>query len=460
MNFFSKARAGFILLSGLAVCLTAGYGRNAPASAEDIAPAPGIEAPPPSPPQTDSQPDWRSVLSGKQPISVGLMVGAVEITAACRGPFQIQSEGGGSREGQPGETLTFSDNIKYPVNLIAGDGGVWQIAINGKPLAGDYPATLKIFPSGKAAKSGLTLVNILPLDDYVAGVTAKEMPASFSLEALRAQAIAVRSYSLYYLGLKHIAEGFDLCSGSDCQMYSGLPDPLSRAAYAAASTKGQVLLYHDQPIRAQYFSTCGGETAMASFLKADANGSPPYLAGASDCDPSHPLLADEKQARDFLGPNSEGYCVISPHYRWTQTFRADEVNAFAVQNLARLTHIPDLKPGKVKSLQVIRRLGGRAQALQVDTESGSYTLAGDDIRWFFGKQGLKSTFFVLDIKKDSRDRPKQYIFTGAGWGHGVGMCQYGADGRARAGQSAAEILEAYYPGAQLWISDTTSESEK
>jgi len=452
MTFSSKALTGLIIGLGL-ICLGVGYGQTTPDTSENTRPAPGIETAPlplsaPIAPLTN----WREVLSGKQPIRIRLAVNAKTVSLTCREPFQIVSQNGNNRKGQPGETVTFSGMMKYPVNLTAENGGSWQITVDDKSLPGNYPAALRVFSNGTGDKARLTLINILPLEAYVSGVAEKEMGSGFSLEALRAQAIAVRSYTLYYLG-RHGAEAADLCAGYHCQVFQGVPDPLSRTAYATYSTKGQVLLYKDQPIRANYFSTCGGETAAAPFLSANPADFP-YLIGSSDSNPARPLPADEKQITDFLKQKPDAFCAISPRYRWSVTYGSDEINTFIAQNLGKLICQPNLKPGKVKSLQVSRRSGGRAQTLQVETESGTYTVEGDAIRWLFNHKPLQSTFFIIETEKNRKGRINKYTFIGGGWGHGVGMCQFGAEGRARAGQSAAEILQAYYPGTELWTGET------
>jgi stage II sporulation protein D len=451
MIFPSRKWAGLLMGLGL-IFLGAGSNQLRAETEKNVCPAPGIEtAPLPLSMPLAPLGNWREVLSGKRPIRIRLATDVKTVSLICREPFQIVSQNGDNREGQPGETMSFSGTMKYPVVLRAENGGSWQITIDDKPLPGNYPATLRVFSTGTGSSARLTLVNILPLEAYVAGVTEKEMGSGFGLEALRAQAIAIRSYTLYYLG-RHGAEAADLCAGYHCQVYHGIPDPLSRTAYAAYSTKGQILLYKEQPIRANYFSTCGGETAAATFL----NTAPidfPYLTSISDRASDPPSLTDEKQISDFLHQKPDSFCAISPRYRWSATYTADELNALVSQNLDERICRPGLKPGKVKSLQVIRRSGGRAQVLQIDTESGTYTVEGDNIRWLFNPKPLQSAFFVLDLEKNRHGKIKKYTFIGGGWGHGVGMCQFGAEGRARAGQSAAEILQAYYPGTELWTTE-------
>jgi len=450
MTFSSKALTGTII--GLALLfLGTGYNQAFPDTEENTGPAPGVDTSSSIPPPAAPVSDWREVLSGRQPIRIGLITGAKTIALTCDSPFQITSKDGSRQEGQPGQTVTFSGIMKYPIDLAAEAPGLWQIVIDDKPLADNYENTLRVFSSGSGNNARLTLVNLLPLEDYVAGVTAKEMGSGFSLEALRAQAIAIRSYALYYLG-RHAAQGFDLCAATHCQVYKGDSDPLGRAAYAAYSTEGEVLLFQGRPIRAHYHSTSGGETASAEFLKINPADFP-YLTAISDCNPARPILADEKQISDFLHQKPDSFGAISPRYRWSVTYSPDEVNDFVAQNLGKLIGQPNLKPRKVKSLQVSRRSGGRAQTLQIDTDSGTYAVEGDAIRWLFGRKPLQSTFFVIEPEQDHKGRIKKYTFIGAGWGHGVGMCQWGAEGRARAGQSATEILQAYYPGTEVWTTD-------
>lgn len=415
---------------------------------------------------TDTQDSatWKDYLAGKRRLRIGLVMGANEVQLACDGPFRV-TQNGTIRDCQPTDVFTASDVTRQPVRLApTSPSAVWSIHINGKTLPGCYTGPMEVFtaPSAPDTKSRLTLVNEPPLEHYIEGVVAKEVGASFSMEALRAQAIAARSYTLRYIG-RHKADGFDLCASTDCQVFEGDASRFSRIHTAVFSTRGQVLVYNDQPIKALYCSTCGGETAVGEMVSLNVNECP-YLSGCSDEPTPRPRLSSEDKIAAALAEHSTSYCKIAPArvYRWKETFTATQIDTFIGMNLGKLIGQPQLKPGKVKSMRVSSRSGSRASTLEVACESGIYEVKGNDIRWLFGKgkpNGLRSTFFVLSTTGDPQGNPLSYTFTGGGWGHGVGMCQWGAQGRARAGQTAQEILRAYYPGTRLWTAELTTGSE-
>jgi SpoIID/LytB domain protein len=406
--------------------------------------------------QLEILPLWREILSGKRPMRIGLARSAEKITLSCEGPFKVFVDGVFFRDAAEGESITFSGEMKEWVALVPEGNEAWSIRLDGRPFSGRYPGKMEIYSAGSGEAARLTLVNEVPLPEYVAGVIEKEMPASFCLEALRAQAIAARSYALSYLG-RHAEEGFDLCAETHCQVYRGLPDPFAPAVSAAFSTRGQIITFQGQPVRTFYHSTCGGETADGLFLSENSTGLP-YLAGAPDAQSRQPLSGEEAISR-FLSENSSGYCSISPKYRWRVSFTAEEMNALIQANLGGAIGIPGLNAGKVKSLRIASRRGARVKTLEVECESGTYSVQGNSIRWLFcGDSGtsssrLLSTLFTLSMEKDGAGSPKRYNFTGGGWGHGVGMCQWGAEGRARVGASASDILSAYFPGTELWTEE-------
>jgi len=404
----------------------------------------------------ESAGDWRECLAGRRLLRIGLKMGASQIDLVCDGAFKIVKNDRPWRDGEAGEKLGFSGNMTDRIALVPTERGIWKVKINGQSLPSQYAGAMEIFSSyGKSAngavKSGLTLVNTLPLEEYIAGVVPREMPTTFGIEALKAQAIAARSYTLYYLG-RHQAEGFDLCAGTHCQIYSGRPDALSRACTAVYNTRGQIMIYQDQPVKALYHSTCGGETADGIYLDRNSDDLP-YLRGVTDIPDADSRLNGEAAVSKFIANFPRAYCDISKRYRWEAIYTAAAVNALIAENLAKLVGQSSLKPGKVKDLRIAERDAGRVKALEVQCEAGDFLVKEDAIRWLFGRgngRGLQSTFFTLKVERDKAGNPTKYIFSGAGWGHGVGMCQYGAEGRARAGQSAAEILRTYYPGTELW----------
>ncbi len=396
--------------------------------------------------------DWRDLLAGRRPLRVGLVMCASTLQLVPDGAFRMESEDGISRAGEAGETVSFSGRMKDKVALVPEEGKGWAVKINSGPAV-HYRGKMEVFAS--LAGAGITLVNVLSLEDYIAGVVAKEMGPNFCLEAQRAQAIAARTYALHYLS-RHQADGFDICGGVHCQAFTGDADDYGRAKAAAFSTRGQILLYKGKPARTLYHSTCGGETASGQDFDPDPENSP-YLGKV--CDGARSEDGDEQ----YLSSQPDSFCRISPRYRWEINFSAAQVDALMAKNLGSVLKQPGLQPGEVKSLRVAEKSGRRAKGLEVKCEAGTFLVEGNAIRWLFrgeplkarygestfSTSGLPSTLFTLSVKKDAAGNPAKYTFTGGGWGHGTGMCQYGAEGRARKGQRAAEILAAYYPGTEL-----------
>jgi stage II sporulation protein D len=249
-------------------------------------------------------------------------------------------------------------------------------------------------------------VHALPLEDYVAAVTGSEMPATFPPEALRAQAVAARTFAVFKK-LDALAEGRPWHLGATVlhQVYRGSRvDP--RARRAADLTTGEVLVHDHVPIEAYFHSTCGGRTERGG----DALGRDlPYLPSV-EC----------------------GRCQDSPRRSWTVRVPADE--------LGRLAGLG----GPAGSVQVASRTAsGRAERVELAGAGRRVTLTAVDLRQRIGFDRLPSLRFEATMRHGTA------VFTGSGAGHGAGMCQWGAAGAARRGETYRAILARYYPGAEL-----------
>jgi stage II sporulation protein D len=197
---------------------------------------------------------------------------------------------------------------------------------------------------------------------------------------------------------------------------------------ALLATRGQVLTYGGQVVRAPYHSTCGGSTAAPAEV----------WQGAGD-----PWL---RPVSDRVASGERAWCDISPRFAWERTFdeRAllDAIARHTGRRAARLrtVRVSGLTPS------------GRVEALLLDTEAGTVTMRGNEMRFALrglGGEILNSTYFSLEPGASREGRLTQLTIRGRGNGHGVGMCQWGAIGRARSGASARAILDAYYPGTRL-----------
>jgi stage II sporulation protein D len=297
---------------------------------------------------------------------------------------------------------------------------------NGKRYRGELVIT--------ATDSGRLVVNRLSMDDYLRGVVGPEIGNRTVAEfaAIQAQAVAARTYA--YKRLTD-APSFDLYATVQDQVYGGVDAENRLADSAIITTADIVVTYQGQPIRTPYSSTCGGSTAAVSevwYKEPDE----PYLRPVSDRIPG----------------SDRFYCDPSPRFSWTQSFDATGLRAVMEKYLAAYTNAPKAGVGRITD---IRELGktpsGRVAALEVRTDSGSYTLRANDIRFVLrDPKGaiLNSTNFNF-TKEHSGGEVSRLSVSGRGYGHGIGMCQWGAIGRARAGQDYRTILETYYRGTTV-----------
>lgn len=283
-----------------------------------------------------------------------------------------------------------------------------------------------------AAGTGVTVVNELPLERYLTGVVAREMGGGGGEAALRAQAVAARTYALKRLGSR--AElGFDLFADVQDQAYAGEGGRTASADAAVRSTRGFALLAGPSLIDAYYHSTCGGATAAVE--EAFPRPAVPYLVSVSDAD------------------GDGGYhCDGSKYFRWHVAFEAGALERLLERNLSRFLPVPVEGTGSLVDLSVVESSPeGRVLALRFETTTGRFQVARNDVRWVFADDtspGLRSTLFLLR-KERSRGRLTRVELTGGGWGHGVGMCQIGAIHRAAGGAEHGAILERYYPGTRM-----------
>lgn len=312
-------------------------------------------------------------------------------------------------------------------------GSVFVHPLDGSILIWDgkrYRGDIVISPTD----SGLLVVNRLSMDSYLRGVVPLEIGNRTSAEvaAVQAQAVAARTYAY-----KHLtpARAFDMYATVQDQVYGGVDAEKPQSDTAIMSTADVVVLYNGQPITTPYHSTCGGSTAGVSEVWYDQPDQP-YLRPVSDKIP---------------GTNNY-YCDPSPRFSWTQSYDAAGLRSVMEKYLATYTRAPKNGVGRITDIREQGRTpSGRVAALAIQTESGTYTLRGNDIRFVLrDPKGaiLNSTSFTF-TKETSGGEVSSFNVNGRGYGHGIGMCQWGAIGRARAGQNYRTILETYYPGTTI-----------
>ena len=259
-----------------------------------------------------------------------------------------------------------------------------------------------------ADASAFHIVEYVPLETYLYGVLPYEMSYTWPAEALKAQAVAARTFTLKSMqttGKRY----FDLYSDVRSQMYKGTGKIYPSVKTAVDKTRGEVLAYDGQLFYTYYHGNCGGATDSVTSWNPGAKAIKP-LSGAK-C----------------------GYDKHAKNYSWQQTVSRAKAESYAASL--------GLK-GKLKSIKVARKTGtGRATNITVRTQKGSKTVACGNFRMAFGLKSCKITKLSL--------RKKDVLFKGRGSGHGVGMCQDGANGMAKTGKSYKQILKKYYPGAKL-----------
>jgi len=277
-----------------------------------------------------------------------------------------------------------------------------------------------------SADTGVTIINRLDTEDYLKGVVPHEIGKlnAEGFEALKAQAVAARTYAYVHLGSRK-SQGFDVYADTRDQVYNGRNDEDSLVNEAILATSNVVIKYNGNLIEAYYHSTCGGKTESPEVWEKESK---PYLAAVSD------------------STESSVFCELSKYKRWEEKFSKTElVNLF--QKNATNAKADKIFPfSKVEQILITEKFpSGRVKRLVVFTDKGSFEVFGDKARWLFQRAGKILPSSLLSISQNGND----YIISGSGFGHGIGMCQFGVIARARAGQKFDDILKAYYTGVSV-----------
>jgi stage II sporulation protein D len=308
----------------------------------------------------------------------------------------------------------FENNTLGPVSTS------WRI----EPMSGEflllndrrYRGAMQVIVSPETGLTApaLTASNILDLENYIRGVVAREIGfvRAENYEAIKAQAVAARTYAVRNQGRRR-ALGFDLFATSQDQVYGGADAETLITDSAVAGTRGRILAFQNEVIDAFYHSTCGGKTAGIFDVW---QGAQPYLCGVDDA----------------LGDTFA--CAGSRYFRWTESYTGE--------TLARLA-----APGSTITIEILEKdWSGRNRRVRISRADSDQVVSGNAIRQAIRRPDgspLRSTRF------DVHSETGALRLEGRGWGHGVGMCQTGAIGRARAGQACDAILLHYYPGTAI-----------
>jgi len=278
------------------------------------------------------------------------------------------------------------------------------ISVNNRSYRGD----ISIY---KDASGKLLVVNTLDLESYLKGVLYHEISHKWPIDAIKAQAVAARTYALYQKEVMR-SKDYDVAADTSSQVYGGYSSEKRKTNRAVNFTSGEVLTYKGKLFPAYFHATCGGTTEDASELwKIDML----PLKGGRLC----------------------SFCSASPHYYWKSEL---DLKTIAKKLEGRFQP----KDG-LNNISVIERTGtGRVRTLGLKYESGKSTIiSAKDFRALLGSDSIRSTNFSMVIEGD------HVIFSGKGWGHGVGLCQWGAYGMSNKGYNYKQILDLYYPGTEI-----------
>jgi stage II sporulation protein D len=370
------------------------------------------------------------LVTGAASVAIGAASG-LRVSGADGAPLGSLSPGAATRAvAVPGSVALRPDD---GIGAVSGDqltllpsDTADYVRVNGRPYRGEILLLRD--------RTGVTVVNRVPVEAYLDGVVSSEMgrrePAE--IEALRAQAIVSRTYALRNLG-RWRADGFDLLAGVSDQVYGGVLNETPLGSEAVEDTRGRVLTYGGALVEAFFYSTCGGRTASGTEIFRGADR--PYLRSIEDVDPS-----------------GRAWCSLSPRFRWRQTWTGDELRAVLRRWLPEASRVSAEQVTAVRDVRVNGRTASdRAAGLSIALASGTVLVDGPQIRQVLRTptgEPLRSNAFTLTAST-SGGRIARLVADGAGAGHGVGFCQWGAVGRARAGQGYPEILAAYFPGTAI-----------
>lgn len=356
----------------------------------------------------------RSTHASASIVRVAVVLEQSNFSLSVREKFEIRNSGSGGMIFL-GQNLNESVVTCGPKGIHVGEHGFpvtrlrivprrdASISIGKRRLRGDLEVV--------CGQHGLvTAVNAIELEDYVKGVLYHEVSNRWPLEAIKAQAVCTRTYALFRMRSKKRGD-YDVTSDIYSQVYGGRNSEKYRTTMAANRTKGLVMVYGTQILPAYFHSVCGGHTEDASELWG------------------HDLLPLKGVPCSF--------CRTSPHYAWKKNFRSKDVQDKLNANGYKL--------GLIKAMEVVdRNISGRIRRLKITTRDGKEVfISGKDFRNIIGPNEVRSNNFEIEMKG--------YYFdlTGKGWGHGVGMCQWGANEMARQRKKFEAILQYYYPGVDI-----------
>lgn len=309
-----------------------------------------------------------------------------------------------------------------------------------------YFGPLRIQPN---AYGNYSLVNQVPIETYLRGVVPHEIGPGAPYASVVAQTIIARTYALRNLR-RFAADDYEICADTHCQVYKGISETVPLADQAIAATKGLVLTYNNELVDALYSASTGGVTS--GFGEIWNGAERPYLKAVVDSPSSiwnlsQKSLASEQNFREFINLKQGFNETGKDAFRWNYRSSIEKITAFLQKYLKKKKH-PLADFTRITQMQVMQRSqSGRILKFAVQTDKGVIEIEKNEVRSAF--EAPLSTFFYIDPILGADKTLKGYAFVGGGFGHGVGLSQYGSYNLANIGRSGEQILNFYYPGTQI-----------
>jgi len=339
--------------------------------------------------------------------------------------------------------------------------------------------TLRLRDTGAIA-----VINVVSVEEYLASVISSEMSAEAPMELLKAHAITSRSWLVAMLEREHRNIGvpsqrslqqehelirwydredhdlYDVCADDHCQRYQGITKILSKGAVDAVSaTRGTFLVYGNEICDARFSKACGGLSEEFEYAWEEKH--VPYLTTIADSTVHHTRILTESQAAEWIHSRPDAYCnttdgailkqilpsfdqETTDFFRWKVEYAREEL-----EEIVRTKSGMDF--GMIKNLVPLQRgPSGRIYRLNIEGSKMTMTVGKElEIRRWLSKSHLYSSAFTIETERDAQGIPKRFFLHGAGWGHGVGLCQIGAAVMAAKGFKAEEIVKHYFTGVEL-----------
>jgi stage II sporulation protein D len=347
-------------------------------------------------------------------VRVAIVRDSREVDLAIHGSYRLRDMSSGKVVGQG--TYLFQSKVRlldrgilmglnvYPSKrLIIEPARDASIIIDERPFRGEVTFI-------RTPDNHITVVNDINVEDYIKGVLFHEVSHHWPMEALKAQAVAARTYALY--SINSADKPYDVTNDIYSQVYGGRSSERYRTDLAVDYTKGQVLTYNNQIVPAYFHATCAGMTEDARELWN---------------------VPDIPPLRGVPCP----FCQNSPHFHWKKNFR--------LRDIQNALDLHGYKVGSIQDISIVDRdRSERIEHLKILQKNGQeLIIKGKDFRDLMGPNVLMSNNYEIVMQGNYVD------ITGKGWGHGVGMCQWGALGMARQQFNYKQILSYYYPQSVL-----------